>query len=140
MRSLFRNGSYLPFRVATLCPHGTEYLICCSACVANMIKEAIGTIQEVQGPVVTVSCTVLPPIHRAIETRTDDDTLCAGSLSACRRKQSSCNRSSSCHWPQTWTAGLRLGRTNSCTSNARLFRSYTRYFWSSAGRWYGTHS
>ena len=72
MRSLFRNGSYLPFRVATLCPHGTEYLICCSACVANMIKEAIGTIQEVQGPVVTVSCPVLPPLHRAIETHTDD--------------------------------------------------------------------
>ena len=38
-----------------------------------MDAGAIGTIQEVHGPVVTVSCDVLPPLHQALETRTDGD-------------------------------------------------------------------
>ncbi len=36
-----------------------------------MDAGAIGTIKEVHGPVVTVSCDVLPPLHQALETRTD---------------------------------------------------------------------
>jgi vacuolar-type H+-ATPase subunit B/Vma2 len=35
--------------------------------------KIIGTIKEVHGPVVTVSCPVLPPLHQALETRTDGD-------------------------------------------------------------------
>jgi F-type H+-transporting ATPase subunit beta len=34
---------------------------------------AIGTIKEVHGPVVTVSCDILPPLHQALETRIDGD-------------------------------------------------------------------
>jgi F-type H+/Na+-transporting ATPase subunit beta len=35
--------------------------------------RTIGTIKEVHGPVVTVSCDVLPPLHQALETRLDGD-------------------------------------------------------------------
>lgn len=38
-----------------------------------MGSKPIGTIKEVHGPVVTVRCSVLPPLHQALETRTDSD-------------------------------------------------------------------
>ena len=38
-----------------------------------MYPTAIGTIKEVRGPVVTVSCDILPPLHQALETRIDGD-------------------------------------------------------------------
>lgn len=36
-----------------------------------MSVAAIGVIKEVHGPVVTVSCSSLPPLHQALKTRTD---------------------------------------------------------------------
>jgi len=36
-----------------------------------MEARTIGTITEVHGPVVTVSCDVLAPLHQALEARTD---------------------------------------------------------------------
>ncbi len=38
-----------------------------------MTSRPIGSIKEVHGPVVTVRCSVLPPLHQALETRTDSD-------------------------------------------------------------------
>jgi F-type H+-transporting ATPase subunit beta len=38
-----------------------------------MDSKAIGVISNVHGPVVTVSCRVLPPLHQALETRSDGD-------------------------------------------------------------------
>jgi F-type H+-transporting ATPase subunit beta len=38
-----------------------------------MGSTAIGTIKEVHGPVVTVRCSLLPPLHQALETQTDSD-------------------------------------------------------------------
>jgi F-type H+-transporting ATPase subunit beta len=38
-----------------------------------MGDHLIGTIKEVHGPVVTVSCPVLPPLHQALETHTEVD-------------------------------------------------------------------
>jgi F-type H+/Na+-transporting ATPase subunit beta len=38
-----------------------------------MGTKAIGTITEVHGPVVTVSCDTLPTLHRALETHSDGD-------------------------------------------------------------------
>jgi F-type H+/Na+-transporting ATPase subunit beta len=35
--------------------------------------RAIGRIKEVRGPVITVSCDSLPPLHQALETRIDSD-------------------------------------------------------------------
>jgi F-type H+-transporting ATPase subunit beta len=38
-----------------------------------MATEKIGTIIEVHGPVVTVCCQVLPPLHQALDTQINDD-------------------------------------------------------------------
>ena len=38
-----------------------------------MTAKTVGIISEVHGPVVTVSCPVLPPLHQALETHTDGD-------------------------------------------------------------------
>jgi F-type H+/Na+-transporting ATPase subunit beta len=38
-----------------------------------MTARTIGTIKEVHGPVVTVSCQTLPPLHEALETQSDGD-------------------------------------------------------------------
>ena len=35
--------------------------------------EEIGTTTEVHGPVVTVSCNRLPPLHQSLEARIDGD-------------------------------------------------------------------
>ncbi|HTZ58379.1 MAG TPA: F0F1 ATP synthase subunit beta [Acidobacteriaceae bacterium] len=39
----------------------------------NMDDHMIGTIKEVHGPVVTVACRVLPPLHQALETVSGTD-------------------------------------------------------------------
>ena len=38
-----------------------------------MTEQAIGRIRDVHGPVVTVFCRTLPPLHQALETHTDGD-------------------------------------------------------------------
>jgi F-type H+/Na+-transporting ATPase subunit beta len=38
-----------------------------------MAAKAVGTIREVHGPVVTVCCQTLPPLHQALETQSDGD-------------------------------------------------------------------
>lgn len=37
--------------------------------------QLIGTISEIQGPVINVKCDYLPPLHQALIVRTDNQTL-----------------------------------------------------------------